>query len=384
MKNPLYRIPAGFRGERIRRQEPCRLCGSTAGIRVGKVDYWDLCSPDIIRCDECRHMQLDPMLTDAETAAGCRAYYFEELQRVGEKETEKNAERNFRRGVLFGYKLKRRGLLPAQALEMGPGSGYFAAGIKFVFPKLEMTVMDVNAEVLALIREKQGFYTIEGVPEKFTGSCENRFDLVITRDLLEHVADVPAALRNIVRYLVPGGVFHFITPNGQEDVWKHYLAARMEGRPSELLINHVNYFDGKSLRDLLETNGLSAVEYHTYGIKRTLRGNGWKYSPKLMAGTAKGMTVAEFVQRTGGQTDGRTDNFPESPLLSEIKDRLFDYSIIQNDASRPVPLKRWYISSRYPRMTWLYCLWHHFVIFRLPPEANVGHEIWGIFRKLYP
>ncbi|HPS61412.1 MAG TPA: class I SAM-dependent methyltransferase [Bacteroidales bacterium] len=291
------------------------------------------------------------MLNDAETAAGCLAYYFEELQRVGKRETEKNAERNFRRGVLFGYKLKRKGIIPAEALEMGPGSGYFAAGLRFVFPALKMTVMDVNAEVLAPIRSTHGFLTLEGVPERFVESCESRFDLVIARDLLEHVADVPAAIRNIVRYLVPGGLFHFITPNGQEDVWKHYLAAKMAGRPSELLINHVNYFDGNSLRKLLERNGLSAVEYYTYGIKRTLRGNGWKSSTKLMAGLSRGKRVDEQLNS------------------------------IHNDSSGPFPLKKWYIIPKRPRLTWLYCLWHHHEILRLPPEANVGHEIWGIFRK---
>ena len=81
-------------------------------------------------------MQLDPMLSPKQMDEGCFAYYiFESLgsQRRGEV---RNRLRSYRRGILFAFDLKFRGIHPGSILEIGPGSGYFfLAGVKFVFPR---------------------------------------------------------------------------------------------------------------------------------------------------------------------------------------------------------------------------------------------------------
>ena len=347
---------AQFTGEIVAREQSCRICQNNRGKRIGTIDYWDIKTCRIVECGSCGHIQLDPMLSEEETTKGCFAYYVEEFLRTDKEEQFKNCERNFRRGVVFGYQLKSRRIFPEQVLELGPGSGYFAAGVQFVFPGVEITVMDINADVLKFNQEHHGFETIREIPDNFTGRYKNKFDLIIARDIIEHVTDIAKVIENANEYLRPGGYFHFITPNGREDIWKHYLTARFENTPSELLINHVNYFDGKGLKNLLIQKGFSPVDYYTYTFKTTLRGLGWRETRALMSRRSKKIKADEYIT-------GKADELNKIVFIkAEI-------------------LGKWYIRPAAKWITYLYSLYHHFSIVKISPEHNIGHEIYGLFRK---
>jgi len=185
---------------------------------------------------------------------------------------------------------------------------------------------------------------------------------VIARDILEHVTDITAVLLNINQYLKPGGYLHFITPNGHEDVWKHYLTAIFEGKPSQMLINHVNYYDGKGLKDLLAVKGFSPVDYYTFTFKTTFKGFGWKKSKRLMSP----------VSQISGP-----ERFSASYFINE---KAGEVSSIE--FKREEILDQWYIRDRARWITYLYSWFQHSTIFRIRPEFNVGHEIYGLFRKV--
>ena len=308
-------------------------------------------------CEKCHHIQLDPMLTDAETAKGCYAYYIEESLRTGIKEQKRNHIRNFRRGVVFGYILKKLGITPHHLLEIGPGSGYFSAGLQFIFPGCEITAMDINSDILAFNKRHHSFRTIQEVPDNFVDECFGKFDLVIARDILEHVSDISKVLSNLEKYLKPGGYLHFITPVGHEDVWKHYLTSKFANSTSELLINHVNYFDGEGLKNLLIQNGLHPVSYYAFDFKTTLKGVGWKKHKKLFS-PAAGKNKADFF----------------------INQKV--HELPQAEFSKEEILDQWYIRKNAKRITHLYSLYQHFSVFRSSPGNNIGNEIYGLFKKI--
>jgi ubiquinone/menaquinone biosynthesis C-methylase UbiE len=348
-----WRTP--FQGELVAREESCRICHEKSALQIGLADYWDIKTCRIVACTKCNHIQLDPMLNDEETSKGCFAYYVEEFLRTSKAEQFKNCERNFRRGVVFGSQLKKRNIVPKFVLELGPGSGYFAAGLQFVFPSIELTVMDINRDVLRFNQEHHDFQTIQGIPDVNLSSCHNKFDLVIARDILEHVSDISSVLDNVNGYLKPGGLFQFITPNGREDVWKHYLTSISEHVPSELLINHVNYFDGKGLLDLLNLKGFSSLDYYTYTFKTTLKGQGWSKNPKLNSVVSKKLKADAFVAKA-----------------DDLKHVEFNKAKI---------LDKWYIRPKAKWITRWYSAYHHFNLFKISPHYNIGHEIYGLFRK---
>jgi 2-polyprenyl-3-methyl-5-hydroxy-6-metoxy-1,4-benzoquinol methylase len=353
----LRKIPAPISGELIVRKEGCKICDEKTAIRISTVDYWDIKTSQLVKCPKCNHIQLDPMLNDEETSKGCLAYYIEESLRTSAKEQQKNCVRNFRRGVVFGYSLKRKSINPHSVLELGPGSGYFLAGLQFVFPKIEVTVMDINQEVLDFNQVHHHYKTILAVPDNFMSEYEEKFDLIIGRDILEHVTDISKVISNVNRYLARGGHFHFMTPNGHEDVWKHYITSKLTNLNSELLINHVNYFDGKGLKDLMIQKGLNPIDYYTYKIKTTIRGRGWKQAEKLMSPISK-KTNADF-------------------FINEKASEISNIELVKSDV-----LKKWYIQNNSKLVTYLYCLNQHKSIIRINPELNIGHEIYGLFKKM--
>jgi SAM-dependent methyltransferase len=357
MRSFLQRIPATMQGSMVQREEPCKVCGAAMGMRIAEVDYWDIKSARLVKCPDCAHTQLDPMLTDAETAKGCYAYYIEECLRTSDREELKNRIRNFRRGVVFARSLKKKGIVLRDILELGPGSGYFCAGMQFVIPGIQVTVIDINQELLDFNKDHHGYEGYLEVPDRYVPGCEGRFDLVIARDIIEHVSDISSVLTNVNRYLRPNGHFHFITPNGHEDVWKHYLTSTVGGRTSELLINHVNYFDGKGLKQLLIGKGFTPVEYYTYQVKTTVRGRGWKHSDKLKSPVSRKLSAGRMIEENASRIS--SVEVPKKELLD-----------------------KWYIRKKARWLTYLYSAYQHHHLIKLDPELNVGHEIHGLFRKV--
>ncbi len=354
-KNKMFGKAKPFTGELIERTQACTSCGKNEAIQIGKVDYWDIKQSNVVQCTACKLTQLDPMLTSEETAKGCLAYYIEESGRTSKREEQKNHVRNYRRGYLFAQSLNSRGIQPKHILETGPGSGYFCQGIKAVFTSVEVTVMDVNPKVLEFNKHEHGYHTILSELETTLADFENKFDLIIARDILEHVIDISAVLKNFRTYLNSGGYLHFITPNGHEDVWKHHLAFILKNEPSELLINHVNYFDGHGLRSLLNRNSFNEIEYYTYKLKHYRRGKGWKVANKLMAAISTKKSSDEFINKTLPETESA----PKVDILN-----------------------KWYLKTNLKFITRLVVWYQHTNLIKLNPDKNVGHEIYGLFRLM--
>jgi 2-polyprenyl-3-methyl-5-hydroxy-6-metoxy-1,4-benzoquinol methylase len=356
MENLLRLIPADISGELIEREETCRVCNEKMGEKIAVVDYWNIKTSRLIKCSKCNHIQLDPMLTDSETSKGCNAFYFDQSTGPDNEEDRINYVRNFRRGVVFGYSLKRKNISPHSVLELGPGSGYFCDGLKFVFPEVEITVMDINSNVLNFNKVHHKYRVIHGIPDHLIPEFINRFDLVIARDIIEHVSDISKVVKNVYKYLTPNGYFHFITPNGHEDVWKHYLTSTLTDSPSELLINHVNYYDGKGLKKFLLREGFIPLRYYTYTIKTTLRGRGWKRNKKLMSPVSMRKNADVLIRRQNSRVSGY-------------------------EWKKEIILDKWYIQCKVKWITHLYSIYQHISIFRINPELNIGHEIYGLFKK---
>ncbi|MCX6243956.1 MAG: class I SAM-dependent methyltransferase [Bacteroidetes bacterium] len=346
---------AGFEGEVVQRREPCRICGSMEGLKIAEVEFWDLQQSDLVQCKSCNLIQLDPMITPGNTATGCHAYYLKEILETPVHEQKRNLVRNYRRGIVFANSLKRKGYHPELILEFGPGSGYFSAGVRFIFPDARITVVDIVDDVLKMNEKTHGFTAYSGSPEDIHLFKEKKFDLVIARDILEHVTDIGKVIRNIAALLNPGGLLHFITPNGKEDVWGHYMNHEFRKKPSELLINHVNYFDGTGLLKCLTDSGFSKVEYYTYQVKYFLRGIGWRQSEKLAVPVSERKSADELIRK---QDQKDPTSFQKEDVLNGF---IFQTKIV--------------------RLISFYCWLKHHWIFRLDPRRNIGHEVHGIFRK---
>jgi SAM-dependent methyltransferase len=97
----------------------------------------------------------------------------------------------------------------ATVLDLGGGRRCVYASAVEPPGRVRLIAVDISAEELALNEDAAEKYTADvaaGLPLP-TSSV----DLILSRALLEHVADVPAAVRHMARVLKPGGVaLHFV------------------------------------------------------------------------------------------------------------------------------------------------------------------------------
>jgi ubiquinone/menaquinone biosynthesis C-methylase UbiE len=101
------------------------------------------------------------------------------------------------------------------------------------------------------------------------------FDLVICLSTLEHVADVGASLREMVRVLRPGGALFLYAPSGWACYESHYklpwlpwfprplarLYLRLRGRPTGF-VETLNALSARRCRRWLEAAGARVAELH--------------------------------------------------------------------------------------------------------------------------
>ena len=108
-----------------------------------------------------------------------------------------------------------------RVLDLGCGEGRHAIGV-YLAEDVESVGVDLSPEDIAIAQEKaQDFLDPQNPNKSLTLKVANAMDLpfaddsfdkVICSEVLEHIPDYPGALREIYRFLKPGGVFAASVP----------------------------------------------------------------------------------------------------------------------------------------------------------------------------
>ena len=155
---------------------------------------------------------------------------------------EKSDNYVFQRSVLAYHRAAE--LVEGDILEIGTGMGY---GVEIIAPKATRYI-SIDKELPAQINQLENveYYDMEVPPIGFE-NCS--FDAVVSFQVIEHIDDDIACVREVARVLRPGGKFVVSTPNA----------------PMSLTRNpwHVREYNADELRNLLECH-FSKVE--AYGV----------------------------------------------------------------------------------------------------------------------
>ncbi|PIV00992.1 hypothetical protein COS54_01870 [Candidatus Shapirobacteria bacterium CG03_land_8_20_14_0_80_39_12] len=100
-------------------------------------------------------------------------------------------------------------------LEIGCGRGFYLKTLKEVWPKLEVTGIDLNLEYLKKAEEFVGELKVNlRVADATKLPFEDKtFDRIIATEILEHIPDDQKAIAEIYRVLKPGGMVMITVPN---------------------------------------------------------------------------------------------------------------------------------------------------------------------------
>ena len=152
-------------------------------------------------------------------------------------------------------------------LDIGCDTGVFLRAARDEFGVVPIGV-DVSARAVAAAREEgvEAYQTLlEEAPPQLTG-----LPLATAIDVIEHVPDPGAFLRQVRSRLAPGGVLYVETPNIRSAVYAlgRVLSHLIDGSGSGMIQRlfppqHVQYFTADSLSRLAKDSGFEVVRVDT-------------------------------------------------------------------------------------------------------------------------
>lgn len=102
---------------------------------------------------------------------------------------------------------------PFSLLEIGTGSGFFVSFVEAEFPEARVIGVEYDPRLVALTRQKtRRAVIVQGNAEQITLPGE-RFDVVVSLQVIEHLYHPERMLESVRTLLAPGGRFILTTPN---------------------------------------------------------------------------------------------------------------------------------------------------------------------------
>lgn len=240
----------------------CLICGSAdRRLVVRAPDFEYQCRPgewSLVECVACGHIYVDPLPAVEEVAALYPSWYYTVNARspiymtgpVVEAKMVKDAEQ-----------LRRRlgGRTVRSVVDIGGGNLTRLLKLRDVFQRgtaepVEAICLDLqfDAEVRRQA-EMAGLRCVTGnVETDLSALRDEGHDLIVMRQLIEHLRDPRAALRQVHRKLSPGGVLAIDTPN--RGGWDYRLFKRRYWGGYHIP-RHFHLFSLSSLARLLRETG---------------------------------------------------------------------------------------------------------------------------------
>jgi 2-polyprenyl-3-methyl-5-hydroxy-6-metoxy-1,4-benzoquinol methylase len=163
-----------------------------------------------------------------------------------------------------------RDYIQGDVLEVGCGEG---RGISWIIDKAKsFTALDKIEEALVKLREKypQAKFISGNIPP--FQSTDNAFDVVVSFQVIEHIKDDAAYLREIHRVLKPGGMALLTTPNRPMSLSRNPWHER-EYTGAELLILARTIFKEATMKGI--TGNEKVMTYHEQNRKSVQRITRW-------------------------------------------------------------------------------------------------------------
>lgn len=170
-------------------------------------------------------------------------------------------------GLHLRHALKALAGCKGKILEVGCGSGRFIASVARARPDLEAHGCDLSETAVAVAAKRSEIRAAVASADALP-YAEQSFAAVLMVDVLEHLPDPLAALREARRVMQPGGVFHLVFPCEGHPLTLHGRVDAIAGW-KRAYAGHIQRWDLPTLRNMLADAGLridwERYSYHPLG-----------------------------------------------------------------------------------------------------------------------
>lgn len=246
------RPPWNFRSMLTR--NACPTCGGGRLSSLGSYATKEA-GIQLALCEECGLAFVNPMFEDADKAALQPNVRQLHRSRSAELSDTRALRRSRQRAQRWEY-AAHRWLQPAsRVLEVGAGDG---ALVEWLLAHGHNPVaLDPDAESCAYIHERFGVPVLASRVEEADLAAPGPFDAVFMLNLIEHLEDPAAVLRQLRAVLRPGGILAVETPN---------ILRTKVGPRRMFSLPHNYYFSPVSLRRLLAREGYETVQCRVFAL----------------------------------------------------------------------------------------------------------------------
>jgi SAM-dependent methyltransferase len=176
---------------------------------------------------------------------------------------------------------------PATILDLGCGQGELSSSIRSILPTAKVVGVEwslsgcrhAQARGIPIVQA-----SVDGQNLPFSSQA---FNVVIIKEVIEHLVDTDQVLTEARRVLFPGGLLLLSTPNlaawfnrilllvGIQPVFSEVSLSGVYGRPGSNPVGHLRLFTKRALVELLAARGFVEIGVHGATFHRTPRGLRW-------------------------------------------------------------------------------------------------------------
>jgi SAM-dependent methyltransferase len=166
----------------------------------------------------------------------------------------------FMNGLKLRYLLEDLAPVHGRVLDVGCGAGQVAKAVKRARPDLDVLACDVSHAAIA-----QAAASPRGVDFRLATAerlpfADDELDFVWIFDVLEHVDDPGAVLREVARVLKPGGGFHIVLPlEGQPGTLYRLVGCGTRWTAKVRHGGHIQIFSAQRFQELAAACGFSVI-----------------------------------------------------------------------------------------------------------------------------
>jgi SAM-dependent methyltransferase len=244
------------------------------GVAISLSGVYDA---EIRGCARCGFRQVRPRLRDFELTQLYPSAYFDPDSIIGFDDYARQQQRSEREAYVLARRLGRS-LDGGSALEVGCALGFFLHALRR-YTALRVRGIDVAPFAAYFARRRYGL-DVEAVTLEEASFPDASFDLVIQKDILEHVLRPRDHLEETLRILKPGGHVWLVTPNGEANLRPLVRRAAEEhdagtGMLPMIEQGHLSFFTRENLMRLFRECGFEVVRTRNIHVKRGLRALGY-------------------------------------------------------------------------------------------------------------